>query len=286
MSPVTEFVKDFLIVGRTPRGSAEPRILHKIRIPLLFGRVLGTLPTPSPSLPVTEPHTPPQSHVTAPQQERSRRTLRRIAEAGFRILRDEGPDAVTVTGVAKRARTSVGSFYARFDSKEALIRYLGERALEDALEQWTDRPAPTSDALPLRDRLDAPLALLLDLHLTGPALALALLDGVEDPEPPRRRRLENQVVEELHRDLNPTEGEPSDPSPETLLPFRILFAFLREVALRAREEEASGFPAPDALRAELVEGLAAYLGEGRASANASVGALDLKEDVNPFDVWG
>lgn len=79
------------------------------------------------------------THVNPPQQARSRRTLERIVRAALELLDQEGPDGVTVQAVVARARSSVGSFYARFRGKEDLLEYLEERVWKEAEERWQER---------------------------------------------------------------------------------------------------------------------------------------------------
>ncbi len=73
-----------------------------------------------------------------PKQDRSRRTLRRITRAALELIAEEGVGAATVNAVVQRARSSVGSFYARFESKDALLAYLDESIWEEALERWNE----------------------------------------------------------------------------------------------------------------------------------------------------
>jgi len=65
--------------------------------------------------------------VRPPQQERSQRTLERLLDAAEAIILEEGVDAANVAAVAKRAKSSVGAFYARFQDKETLVRAVCER---------------------------------------------------------------------------------------------------------------------------------------------------------------
>ncbi|MFO0759301.1 MAG: helix-turn-helix domain-containing protein [Byssovorax sp.] len=74
---------------------------------------------------------PPIGWVHAPQQDRSRRTLSRLLDATEQIIRRDGVEAVTVPAVAREAGSSVGSFYARFPDKAALLRTLHQRACEE-----------------------------------------------------------------------------------------------------------------------------------------------------------
>jgi AcrR family transcriptional regulator len=64
------------------------------------------------------------SGVQAPLQRRSQATLVRIVTAAERLLVEEGADAMTVKAVMARAGVGPGSFYARFEGREALLTYL------------------------------------------------------------------------------------------------------------------------------------------------------------------
>lgn len=71
-----------------------------------------------------------------PRQERSRRTLDRIAGATEALLSGRGSGALTVQEVVTRADTSVGAFYARFDSKEVAVAFVRERSWDEARQLW------------------------------------------------------------------------------------------------------------------------------------------------------
>ena len=71
-----------------------------------------------------------------PRQRRSRETLDRIVRSAEELLAEHGPHAVTVPEIARRAGSSVGSFYARFSGKEALLQHLDQRTWEEAHPQW------------------------------------------------------------------------------------------------------------------------------------------------------
>lgn len=70
-----------------------------------------------------------------PTQDRSEATLARITRATEALLAKRG-SGLTVGDVVARARTSVGSFYARFDDKDAAIRYTQERFWETLRGEW------------------------------------------------------------------------------------------------------------------------------------------------------
>ncbi|MEM8680125.1 MAG: TetR/AcrR family transcriptional regulator [Planctomycetota bacterium] len=57
-----------------------------------------------------------------PRQQRSRETLQRVLTATEELLCDQTLEQLTIREILKRANVSTGSFYARFDGKEALIQ--------------------------------------------------------------------------------------------------------------------------------------------------------------------
>lgn len=78
-----------------------------------------------------------------PQQGRSQQTLERIVSAAESLIREKGLDGTSVSEIAARADVSVGSFYARFPSKESLLQWLDERIWEEARTRWDQLLAPT-----------------------------------------------------------------------------------------------------------------------------------------------
>lgn len=201
--------------------------------------------------------------MRAPLQARSRRTLERILAAGWELLEEGGPEALTVQAITRRARTSVGSFYARFQGKDDLLRYMAESAFEGALRRWetvsealNPAAAVTSADDPLRDTLEEAVRGLGALYLTGPGRELALMEGIEDPSPTRRRRLEDRLADELGRRLGGSRIRAE-------LAVRVLAGTLHDAAVRSRKQQgvgASPYPSATVLLPELVELLTGYLG--------------------------
>lgn len=85
--------------------------------------------------------------VNEPQQARSKETMNRFVVAAERLLRDKPFDEITIGELVEVAERTVGSFYARFDDKWALLRtvmhrYLGNiREFLDGLlqaEEWRE----------------------------------------------------------------------------------------------------------------------------------------------------
>ncbi len=66
-----------------------------------------------------------------------RRTMRKLLDAGMRVFAERGYHAARVDDIVRAARTSHGTFYLYFASKEDLLRAL---AVECA-QEWTDLAA-------------------------------------------------------------------------------------------------------------------------------------------------
>src|ERR1700720_2177211 len=69
------------------------------------------------------PGTPPQARELRAQ---GRKTMRRLLDAGMRVFADRGFHAARVDDIVRAARTSHGTFYLYFTSKDDLFRALAE----------------------------------------------------------------------------------------------------------------------------------------------------------------
>jgi AcrR family transcriptional regulator len=99
---------------------------NRIRILILF------MATPSSALEWVKP----------PLQARSAQTLERMLDAAEAMIAERGVAGTTVAGVARRAGSSVGAFYARFPDKEALVRCVFGRFIEQAEATVDDALSP------------------------------------------------------------------------------------------------------------------------------------------------
>ena len=72
-------------------------------------------------------------HCTIPAQRRSRETADRFATAAEELLRTRPFEEISIQDIVRRAGRPIGSFYARFASKEALLPFLYQR-YHDGLE--------------------------------------------------------------------------------------------------------------------------------------------------------
>ncbi|MHB1329906.1 MAG: TetR/AcrR family transcriptional regulator, partial [Gemmatimonadales bacterium] len=66
-----------------------------------------------------------------PRQDRSRETLNRLLDAGKAVAAEQGFEGIVLADVLARARCSVGSFYARFPSRDAFLEAVCLRVTDE-----------------------------------------------------------------------------------------------------------------------------------------------------------
>jgi AcrR family transcriptional regulator len=76
---------------------------------------------------VTAAPAAPLETVSGPKQARSERTLYRLLDTAETLLAEKGLAGISIPEIARRAGSSVGGFYARFQDKDELLRALEER---------------------------------------------------------------------------------------------------------------------------------------------------------------
>lgn len=215
----------------------------------------------------------PRSSLIAPKQPRSRKTLERLVSAGLAILVEEGPAGVTVQAVVARARSSVGSFYARFRGKDDLLAYLRESIRESAAAEWSEALFAQSwsdNGLPTL--AGEVIDLLLELRARWEArlrAARGLSSGEADYEAFRGR-----IVDELAARLLERRSDITHTHPEVAV--RVGLWAVLGVIDHTPSGHAVGEIAPEALHHECSELLLGYLmGSARGRS----------EQVEFFDVW-
>jgi AcrR family transcriptional regulator len=91
----------------------------------------------------------PLATVSAPKQARAERTLHRLLDAAEALIDEKGLTGLSIPDIVRRARSSVGGFYARFRDKNELLRALEERFFQQQreralhltrIETWGDAP--------------------------------------------------------------------------------------------------------------------------------------------------
>ncbi len=207
---------------------------------------------------------PPDSGLRAPQQDRSKRTLSRLLDAAEELLRSGGAAAVTVPAVAAAARSSVGSFYARFPDKSALLRTLHERACEQSVATAAAALDPARwTGVPTRELVRAFVAFAVRVFTERRPMMLAFsAELAKDPGfAERRARCAAEIARALRGLLLERRSEIGHPDPPRAIDMslRLVTAVLEQrngLTVDAVPETATS---DEELTAELTRAVLGYL---------------------------
>ncbi len=90
----------------------------------------------------SRPDETPPPGVRLPRQPRSWISFERMIAAAHDLIAESGLEGATVQGILLRSGVGSGTFYARFDGRDALLAYLAIRFWSDAEEGWAAVLAP------------------------------------------------------------------------------------------------------------------------------------------------
>jgi AcrR family transcriptional regulator len=203
--------------------------------------------------------------VSGPKQARSERTLHRLLDAAEALIREKGHAAVSIPDIARRARSSVGGFYARFRDKNELLRALEERhfiELSQRVETLADaRRWKNASTVAI---VEAAVAELVSItrerrHMIAAFLVRAIEDPVLREGSLRFRR---RVEERIGALLLPRRAEMSHPDPALAIDLGIQTAFaLMQQHVLIEETQVGGRALSDEeLRRELATMFLRYVG--------------------------
>jgi AcrR family transcriptional regulator len=192
---------------------------------------------------------------------------------------------VTVSGVVDRAETSVGSFYARFSSKEELIRYVRGQVWLEARERWeralTDR---SWEGLSLPSVLEGVVGLVMQSYgedlrrrqLLGPGAGADPLGSGE------AAIFHDELLDSVRELLADHTGEMAHEDMEKAIRvgYRCVVGGIRETLERG-ELWGDGEAPVEGLASELARLWLAYL-----TTSAEDGGHTRTEGVDFFDPWG
>jgi AcrR family transcriptional regulator len=208
------------------------------------------------------------SNHRVPQQERSRRSLEAIYAAAIDALADGGWDAVTVGEIERRSGVTRGTFYLRFETREALLDYVHGRMLREVRELQDQVFAPLVDGGPLSVREACGLAVRGMAEVFG-SVGRVMVHGERAGVPASGV----ESVAELGRDVAAVlrRGLGADPRIGGAIEFATELAFS---AFAARQRPVPAFHGHAAVSdGEFVErlttALAAYLDAGLPSPRSS-----------------
>ena len=198
------------------------------------------------------------------------------------LIAEEGLEGATVQEILSRSGTGAGTFYARFDSRDALLAYLATRFWEDAQEGWETVLAPARwSAAGVREIvLQFTRTLVLWSRAHGSLLRAFLAHAMAHPESElldRTAELDNRVADYLIVLLMERSDELDHPDPEWAVRLATLqvFATLRSRYIFAWGAREDGIEDKD-LASELTAVFLRYVGspdlaEGRG-ARVELGA--------------
>lgn len=178
----------------------------------------------------------PEQYVLPTQQERSRATLDRILDATESLLQERLFDDITIAAIVERAGCSVGAFYSRVRTKDALLKYLRERLYADIQQQLganVDVERWASVPIVERVRLVARMAVDNNRDKLGVLRTVVLQAQRDEPFRIRGRAFQEQILQTVVTfwTLNPADIHHSDQAAAARFGFVMLNGLMREAYL-------------------------------------------------------
>ena len=125
-----------------------------------------------------------------PKQDRSRETQARILKATARLLEKEAFESISVRRIVDEAGTSIGSFYARFRDKNALLSVLYAEYEEQLQARLARLEESTADARSLEEVAELIVLHFVDTFGEIPNLSRALYEyATRSPEAAESKKL-------------------------------------------------------------------------------------------------
>jgi AcrR family transcriptional regulator len=198
-------------------------------------------------------------------QARSQETLERILEAAEEVLAEKDFDNATVGEIVRRAKSSVGALYARFNDKDSLLVVLHERFCEQAVattEAVLD-PARWKGAS-IAEILSTALPFVVHVYQQKRGLLRAfMLRGCNDAQfAERGMRVGREISERLIALLLPRRNEIKHPDPVLAIDFglRAAMDILDLTTFWGDMQRSKLTLTPEQMSDELVRMFLSYLG--------------------------
>ena len=210
--------------------------------------------------------TDPPPGVRLPRQPRSRVSFERMITAAHDLIAEFGLEGATVQGILLRSGVGAGTFYARFDGRDALLAYLAIRFRSDAEEGWAGVLSPRrwEEAGPREIVMQFTRMAVVWMHAHGALLRAFLVhamtyEGYDLLD--QTAELDNTVADHLIRLLMPRAGEFTHDEPEEAIRLVTLqvFATLRSRFIFAWGDRPDGIE-DQHLASELASIFLRYLG--------------------------
>jgi AcrR family transcriptional regulator len=203
--------------------------------------------------------------VKPTHQARSQETLERILDAAEELIAERGFENSTVSEIVRRAKSSVGAMYARFNDKDSLLVCLHERFCDQAL-------ATTEMALDPERWVDASIAEILSTavpfvvhiyHLKRGLIRAFIVRGSSDRNfAERGASLGRTVSAKLAALLTARQHEIRHPDPALAVDFgvRLMFDTLDQSTLFADVQRTTIHITREQIAQELCRTFCSYLG--------------------------
>lgn len=224
--------------------------------------------------------------IRPPVQARSQRTMRRMVEAARDLIAAGGLNAASVHAIVDRGGASVGSFYARFESRDDLLGHIRDEVWGGAGQRWADAVAQREEeeGRGLQAEVLWACRVLLTLLVEDPVRRAFLL------EDPAARHLEAGLQETIRSDLvrllQRHRGEMGHPEPDFAVEFglRLVLGGAREIMAAEAEAGAEAAAVPERALEELARVFGGYL-SGEMERGPADARPPLVDEIDPFDVW-
>jgi AcrR family transcriptional regulator len=203
--------------------------------------------------------------VKPTHQARSQETLERLLDAAEELVSERGFDNATVSEIVRRANSSVGAMYARFNDKDSLLVCLHERFCEQALAT-TDvalEPARWEGASIAEIFATTTPFLVHTYHLKrGLIRAFIVRCSMDDQFAERASRVGRQISQKLIALLMARQDEIKHPDPVLAVDFglRMIFDTLDHETLYADFQRTNVRMTREQLAEELTRNFLRYLG--------------------------
>ncbi len=218
-----------------------------------------------------DPRSPPDEWVPPgvrlPRQPRSRISFERMITAAHDLIAESGLEGATVQGILRRSGVGSGTFYARFDGRDALLAYMAIRFWSDAEEGWTEVLSPSrwTAASPKEIVTQFTRMAVVWMWAHGALLRAFLVHAMTHPGYDlldQTAALDNTVADRLSRLLLPRAREFTHDDPEQAIRLATLqvFATLRSRFIFAWGNRPDGIE-DQQLAEELASIFLRYLGE-------------------------
>ena len=166
--------------------------------------------------------------VRPTHQARSQETLERILEAAEEVVSEKGFDNATVSEIVRRANSSVGAMYARFNDKDSLLVVLHERFCEQALATTEAVLDPARwEGAPIAEILATALPFVVHVYQKKQGLLRAfMMRGCADPQfAERASRVGREISEQMISLLMSRRDEIKHPDPVLAVDFALRATF-------------------------------------------------------------